>query len=327
MVQERHSVTTYSELRQAPRIDLAEAAPLRSPLTIYVEPTNLCNFRCTFCPHSFKDFSARAGYHQLMTMELFIKVLKDIWHLGGVKSLKLYFDGEPLIHPEIGMMEKMATSSGVAERVELTTNCSLLTAARCQELIDAEVDYVQCSVYSVDTVKHGRIIGNHNFTPAHIRDNVKMLRWMRDSQQKTKPFVYAKLLGRDEWDAFQKYYEGIADEIGLDDFHSWQSDLLPVQSLVKKACPYPFYTLNVRANGEVVPCCVAWGRELIVGDVNHESLADIWRGEKLATIHRTHLAGVRSTLGACQNCDTFVSGSDNIDSLSVEEYGRRLQAR
>ena len=51
----------YSRLRQARRIDLVEMSPLPAPMAIYLEPTNICNFRCVYCPESFDDFKERTG--------------------------------------------------------------------------------------------------------------------------------------------------------------------------------------------------------------------------------------------------------------------------
>lgn len=50
----------YSALRKAPRIDLVSSIPLAGPLAVYVEPTNLCNFKCVFCPESFANFKEQS---------------------------------------------------------------------------------------------------------------------------------------------------------------------------------------------------------------------------------------------------------------------------
>ena len=38
------------------RKNLAEILPLDFPLSIDFELTNKCNFKCTFCPESFKEY-------------------------------------------------------------------------------------------------------------------------------------------------------------------------------------------------------------------------------------------------------------------------------
>jgi len=46
----------YAQLKTGPRISLADQVPLRGPLSIFVEPTNICNFKCVFCPESFSNY-------------------------------------------------------------------------------------------------------------------------------------------------------------------------------------------------------------------------------------------------------------------------------
>ena len=45
----------YTSL-QSERIDLSTHIPLVKPFTIYIEPTNICNFKCKFCPQSLESF-------------------------------------------------------------------------------------------------------------------------------------------------------------------------------------------------------------------------------------------------------------------------------
>ena len=51
----------YSLLRQAPRVNLVESVPLPGPMAVYLEVTNICNFKCVFCPESFDNYEEKAG--------------------------------------------------------------------------------------------------------------------------------------------------------------------------------------------------------------------------------------------------------------------------
>lgn len=297
----------YTQLRKDSRLDLAAAVPLAAPLTVYVEPTNMCNLSCSFCPQSLEDYEDRTGKRQHMEVVLFEKVIREI-SLMGIKSLKLYFFGEPLLHPEIGKMVAIAKTA--CERVELTTNGIPLGVRKAQELIDAGLDYLRVSLYDDN--------------PDRIFENVYLFHKLRGTA--TKPHICIKTFSADESKAARLRYEDICDEISHETLHTMGSDLVQVSQQAKderKACPYPFYTLVVKSNGDVVPCCVAWEDSLIVGNVKDQTLAEIWAGEPLARIHRLHLEGRRGELAACAKCDTLFNSPDNVDGLSVKTYNAR----
>lgn len=301
----------YAQLRRSSRIALAGAIPLPAPLTVYVEPTNRCNLSCSFCPQSLADYRERAGYWEHIDMGLYRKVVAELATMG-LKSLKLYFFGEPLLHPHIGEIVRLAKTA--CTRVELTTNAMPLTERTAQELIDAELDYLRVSVYS--DIQH----------PENVIRNVRRLYELRGARK--RPFIFAKVFNLQEQQAVSVSYTGIVDEVGVEGLHSIGSDMIQIGRLAgpQIACPYPFYNLVVRSDGNVVPCCVAWETSLIIGNVKDQTLAEIWRGEKLAAIHRLHLAGQGRSLAACHSCDTIFNSPDNVDSLSVEEYEKRRNA-
>lgn len=305
---------TYNELSTAPRTNLVDAVPLAWPYTIYLEPTNICNLDCGFCPISLDDYKERAGYKQHMPMDLVRSVIEQIREQGGVKSLKLYFIGEPLLHPEIGEIVRLAKTA--SERVELTTNGMALTEKVARSLIDNGLDYLRVSIYTETEYGNPKV-------PQVINRNVARLREMRGSF--SLPWIFMKVFTPQELHAVEYMYSGIADEWGVNELHSMGSDFVGLTTLTstRKACPYPFYNMLIKANGDVVPCCVAWEQSLVFGNAHNDRLIDLWRGDRLAEIQRTHLRGDRRQLAACKNCDTLHSARDTVDGLTVEEFDRR----
>ena len=300
----------YASLRKDARIDLASAVPLDAPLTVYVEPTNRCNLSCDFCPQSLEDYKERAGYWEHIDMGLYRKVINEVAEMG-IKSLKLYFFGEPLLHPHIGEICFLAHQ--VCDRVELTTNGMALTTKKTYDILEGGLDYLRVSIY---TAKEAH--------PTLVLRNVARLRHMRGDGK--KPFIFAKAFDQLSLDYARYNYEGVADEIGLEQLHSIGSDFVHISQQKPgshKACPYPFYNLVVKSNGDVVPCCVAWEKSLVVGNANTQTLREIWQGEALARIHRLHLSGQGQSLAACAKCDTIFNSPDSVDSLTAQEYERR----
>ena len=76
------------------RTVLREAVPLDSPLSMYIEPTRVCNFKCFYCMHSTRGKSGGAleqtGFRlEHMDMEFFCKACRRYYEFsyGAEKSL------------------------------------------------------------------------------------------------------------------------------------------------------------------------------------------------------------------------------------------------
>lgn len=141
--------------------------------------------------------------------------------------------------------------------------------------------------------------------------------------------------------AFRAMYTGLVDEIGIDFRHNWNGSDDRRDQLVsisyqpdeskqqqafqhqKQACPEPFYTMAIKANGEVTPCCTDWNGKMKIGNVKTQSLQEIWDGEALRRIQSLHVAKRRSEIESCRDCTMIYHFPDNLDSLTEEEFGER----
>jgi len=101
---------------------------------LFVEITNACNFKCTWCPDEIMD--RRRGF---MKKERVFRLLDEIAEkrsfLGPIFPVKLHQMGEPMLHPELPAIVEYAESRGVP--VELNTNCGLITSERVEALYRA----------------------------------------------------------------------------------------------------------------------------------------------------------------------------------------------
>ena len=69
----------------------------KMPAVIIIEPTNICNLKCSCCPHGYTPQETRKqGY---MSRETFLKVLKNIDI--PLKEICLYLHGEPFLNKEL----------------------------------------------------------------------------------------------------------------------------------------------------------------------------------------------------------------------------------
>ena len=69
----------------------------------YVEITNACNLRCSFCPGTRRA-------ERFMTAEEFRLLTEKL--RGHVKYLYLHVMGEPLLHPDLGELLSISGEQG-----------------------------------------------------------------------------------------------------------------------------------------------------------------------------------------------------------------------
>ncbi len=334
----------YTELKNQ-RVSLKDSIPLDMPFTLFVDPTNWCNFKCSFCPRNQVDFSKYAGEFKHMSLELFSKIVQDLREFPRkLKVLRLFYLGEPLLCPDFLSMLHMAAEKGIAERIEISTNASLLDEEKSRGIIDIaekfNVDiYLRVSIYSVLQEKFNKITKSPMDINI-IHQNVERFSKMRQKfAGGGRVRIYAKMLDSydDESKLFLESYHPIVDEVELEEPMEWsgfdKKDLLAdvySQNHIKrlnekrmpKVCAYPFHTLAIQSDGKVVCCCVDWSRHTLVGDVTRESLMDVWNGESLRKLRILHLSGRRFENEACKNCLKLPCGGsyemDNLDDVSPD---------
>ena len=318
---------------------LSELLPLETPLSILIDPSNICNFQCIFCPTGDKKLLKSINRPKgLMSYELFCKIIDDIQGFPQqVGSLTLYKDGEPFVNNDLGKMIKYAKSKNVAEVLRTTTNASLLTKAKSIEIIESGLDQIRISVEHVNNEGYKKITRTYAGYET-VRKNIEFL-YNEKVKRSSNLRIFVKIidinLTEEEKEKFINDFGAISDEYNFDKYVDWansEKDELIKDKVTEtsmngklkinkslKVCPDPFRLLAVNFNGTVSVCAIDWSLNANIGDVTKENLVDIWNGDKLRKIRYLNLIGDREKIKSCENCH-FVLGNNtdldaNIDKL------------
>jgi radical SAM protein with 4Fe4S-binding SPASM domain len=84
--------------------------------------------------------------------------------------------------------------------------------------------------------------------------------------------------------------------------------------------------MAVNFNGEVSICCIDWRYKTVIGDVNKESLVDIWLGPRMHEFRKMHVEMRRSENTVCRNCEYMhdTQESSNLDTVAKSDIKRLL---
>jgi radical SAM protein with 4Fe4S-binding SPASM domain len=319
----------YSHLKKQ-RISLRDAIPLAKPFTVLFEPASVCNFKCVCCFHSEPDIESHLP-KGLMKFDDFKKIADDLWAWNGdrLKVIRIIGFGEPLINPNTPRMVKYLKKRDVAERVEITTNASLLTPKRARQLIESGLDYIRCSIYSVDQNRH-RALTQNPMNINKIKENIAGLKALRRTMGADNPFIYVKMIesrNHQENMQFLKTYSAVADEAALEKPHQWLSKTNHPLSNGRSVCPQPFKMLSIHFDGSVILCDPDWKGNTCVGNALAEKISDIWGGAKIRAFWRMQLEKRRHENNSCRNCSFLVDDYviDDLDGVSphVLEDGQK----
>lgn len=328
------------DLRAKERQPLQDLIPLSAPMVVYIEPTNLCNFKCEFCPTGDKELLRKVGrVGTLMKMELFQKVVEDLKAFGKpLKLASLYKDGEPLVNKHFPDMVRLVRQAGVAERIWTKTNGALLKPELNERLIDAGLDTICISVEAVSREGYKKVAGVDLDYEA-FRKNVRDL-----FERRRQCDIYIKIadsgLTKEEVEQFYADFQPIATHVAVEKLMGWSNSGLKDFTLgtepetydglpftPKEVCAYPFYVMAVNANGTVSVCGNDWSHQTVVGDVKRSSLVEIWHGEPMFEFRKMMLTLRRHQNAACGNCYYLKIVPDNIDPHRLDLLRRIEQSR
>lgn len=327
-----------------PRIDLQnrtkleEVLPLDTPFIVNIDPSDRCNFQCKFCPTGDRELMKNTCGRNYgnMDFETYKKVIDDLCQFENkVKVIRLYKDGEPLLNPRFADMVRYAKESGCCERVDTTTNASLLTPERSLAIIDAGLDRINISVEGV-TEKQYQDFAGYSLKFAEYVENIRFF-YENKKQCEVLVKINGDIISEEEKQIFLDTFGDISDYIYIEHvMECWptfeitkvdvnQSFGIYGQEINEVlVCPYVFYSMYVNSNGTVSLCFLDWHRKLLIGDVAKESMKDIWNGEKLKEYRKMFLRGERKEHPVCGNCGQMKQGApDNIDSYAsklLEKY-------
>ncbi len=334
----------FTKLHAINRQNLADVLPLKKPFTILIEPSSLCNFKCIQCFQSLKTDSYFTKNRCNMSFDTYMKVIEQLkeWNEIKLKVLKLSLYGEPLLNKDFCEMLRVAREASIAERIETTTNASLLTERIAEKLVEYQLDYVRVSIYSPDQRKHEKITGS-KLDIGKIHENLKVLQTVKKRAVSDRPFIALKMLDAygAENDAFLKMYSDVADEIYIDKPHNWintgegkftdalykdnssvANEDMKNSAAPKKACPMAFTTMSVRSNGDVAPCCVDFIGGINLGNVNDKSLKELWNSDEWYEFMKMQLENRKQENSSCAHCHFYMSSyytKDNIDGFDVQK--------
>lgn len=323
------------------RTPLPEVLPLETPFILNVDPASACNFKCAFCPTGHRGMIKETGRYQgVLHLDLYKKIIADLDEFDGrLKVLRLYKDGEPLLNNNFADMVRLGKQSKKVESVDTTTNASLFSFERVKPVIDAGIDRINISIDGMSDEGYLKNVGLKVSFDQVVRDIEAIYKYKSNTEIFIK--TMDELIGAENHERFFETFGNICDSIFIENLTPCWPDF-DVQSIMGveitegiygqpikevSTCPYLFYSMSVNSDGSVSTCFLDWSRDLLIGDVQENSVKEIWHGDKMNGYRAMHLEGRRSEHKLCGSCGQMSHcWPDNIDEHR-EEIAAKFRQR
>lgn len=290
--------------------------PLTTPVDVSLELSSSCDMRCSYCYHSDpKKLPFARGF---MNKDVAMRVIKESAELG-VNSLKFNYRGEGTLNPHYSLITAYAKKHAVGGIfIDRLANSNFkFHASRADSIFEGLANLTKVKV-SYDSFRKSvfeaqRTGGDHAVTtknidlfynhPARIRSGTRIVIQAVRTSRNADEDIRANVLKRwpDADVSIRDMVEGRVEK----DLSELTHKTRDVDNRI--ACQQAFVRLIVHHDGRVGPCCPAIKNDLIVGDVNNQSVREVFNSEIAKQLRKDLKSGKAFASNPCSGCSSFES--------------------
>lgn len=247
---------------------------------IEIETINQCNNNCGFCPVN-RDSNPKEP--EQMSLTLYYSIINQLKILNYSGAIGLFSNNEPLLDDRFLELLEYAYTKLPNSYLYFYTNGMLLTEKNLKSLL-GYTDFIHINNYS-----------NNKHMIAPIRKVHKLLREQGIQSNKVEIHLRNK-------------HECLSNRGGQSPNRTHS-----VNIQLNSPCILPFSQMVVRTNGQVSLCCNDSYGKYTMGDLNKQSIEEVWYGEQFNIFREQSIAG-RAQGFICKNCDMLFM------PLAFEDY-------
>jgi len=278
------------------------------PLFVRLESQFKCNSNCALCIHGHEKLKSEIAYDEYMSLNTF-KKLVDECVLNNCPSIAISFINEPLMDADFADRLQYVSNSGIMD-IHLNSNAQLLTKEMSELIINSNVTRVCFSIDAATEAVFKKMRPNLDYeTVVSNINNFIKIRGEKKLPLVRVSFLLNEINAHEQEDFRQKWSEK-ADYISFqryvpisihdEDDLSRAKKEVPVEG--GRRCSYPWESLFVHGDGVVVPCAAHRGRYISVGNINKNTLREIWHSDAMNELRAALKSGNLSNTKLCGTC-------------------------
>lgn len=279
------------------------------PTLVVVETTTDCNLKCIMCPRS--KMTRPGG---IMQEDVYKKIVDDIaLYSPHDTQFWIAFMGEPLTLGKVAIERLNYANEKGLTNVNLNTNLVPANKELCEDLIKTGINRIIISLDAATEETYNKIRCGGNFNK--VLENIDYLLQAKDKLGTVKPDIIVQFIVQDENEhevgQFRELFKNKKVILKIREKLGWGTGIeaknldLPEESR-DYPCPWSNRGFTVHVTGQVGQCDVSWNGKYYFGDVNYQSIAEIWNG-KLAKLRERHW-NLDFDFEPCKDCKDWQCG-------------------
>ena len=215
------------------------------------------------------------------------------------RHLVLHGFGEPFLDKKLIQRIELCTKKKIPTYFSCTP--ATMTVEKGEKAMEAGLGVLKFSLDAMDERKIKEIRGKK----ADFEDSVEKILKLLDIKKKKNlktllvPCMIDLAAGPNDTDMHKKFLEFWSDKDvfayikSQDNRYMYENDkdLKSKSHYSKQYCEYPWLSVSIMADGNVVPCTQISNHELVLGNINKNTLEEIWNGKKYQELRRMHISG------------------------------------
>ena len=300
--------------RMAWSYKLAKPILKHPPYMFSIEATNICNYKCSFCPQSDPAHAARRTQGQLSTDGLKCFLDRVVESGTSNRNISICLDGEPTINKHLPQFIRMINDYGFFPR--FSSNGRLLGKDLADALIAAGP-----FLASIDFASQAKYFENVRGRKGDFSRILEHLHYLID-QARTNRAIRLEVVDTSVFSGADPEASLIAMTALLTNgqclpanvktwsrqFHNFCGHLDPADRGGYRVCPYPWSQFVVTWDGFAVACCRDTAGRTVLGSISESPIMDIWNAQPYQQFRHSLAQHRPQDVAACRGCDMPYSG-------------------
>ncbi|MFC4653242.1 radical SAM/SPASM domain-containing protein [Lactococcus nasutitermitis] len=310
--------------------------------SVTIELTSYCNWHCEHC--YFDNYTIKG-----FSLFQFKKLLGNLREMGVFELV--ITGGEVFCHPQV--MDMITIAREMFFNVVIYSNISILNEEKIKRLAQLEIDYISCTVFSLDEQIHDEISQTKGALKKVLK-NIELLQRYGIAVAIKTPIMRKNYYAYVELKQFceemniaykvdaqivpkrSEYLTGSNLSLSFNQLCEIQEDIDTINGTILidksknyKTCQSLEVSIYITCTGEVQPCSL-YNKSL--GNINSENIKDIWKSIRRRVLATYSLANSKNCskcalINYCTQCPGIAFAESGDSTVCAQICQRTAQAR